>query len=539
MAGESEQRQRTWGRAIPEIAGIVLLFAASGAWPTPDVNEAVYVSMARHLADPAWGADEFFLDAPDAHGVFAILFGPLAAAVPLETAAWIGRVAGWLALAIGFRLAVAPVITGTLPRLVAAAIFALALRHTTAAGEWMIGGCEAKVFAWAFVLAAVGDVARGRWPRAWTFAGAATALHPIVGGWAMVAIVLARAFAARASDPVAVPRGALAWSALLAGAALAAWGIVPALGLNAGATAAERAQGSFIYVVERLPHHLLPRTFAGGMVARHLLAIVVWWLLERLTPATPERRRIAALAWAALAISAFGWCIAWTEPVARDVALGLLRFYWFRLADVVVPFALAVAATAVLADDAACAAVAAGRTGWLRAAVAVALVADVAAQSAHWPLPGRTGLQPRADSQVVAAEWRDVCEWVCDHVPAGSRFLTPRGAASFTWRTGLPEVVSWKNSPQDARSLIEWRRRFVDCFSRDGSLTMVERSPAAFGAERLRDVAARYAADHAIVPTDLPCAEPLPFERLYANAAYAVYRLPPADVTGARSASPP
>jgi hypothetical protein len=221
------------------------------------------------------------------------------------------------------------------------------------------------------------------------------------------------------------------------------------------------------------------------------------------------------------------------------VALGLLRFYWFRLADVVVPFALAVAATAVLADDAACAAVAAGRTGWLRAAVAVALVADVAAQSAHWPLPGRTGLQPRADSQVVAAEWRDVCEWVCDHVPAGSRFLTPRGAASFTWRTGLPEVVSWKNSPQDARSLIEWRRRFVDCFSRDGSLTMVERSPAAFGAERLRDVAARYAADHAIVPTDLPCAEPLPFERLYANAAYAVYRLPPADVTGARSASPP
>ena len=538
MADESD-RAAAWGSAILEFALIAVVFAASGAWPVPDVNEAVYVPKARHLADPTWAAGDFFLEAPDAHGVFALVFGPLAAAVPLETAAWIGRVAGWLALAAGFRHAVVPLVAGTLARLAAAAMFALALRQTMAAGEWVIGGCEAKVFAWALVLAAFGDVARAGWLRAWLGAGAATAIHPIVGGWAMIAIAATRGIAAWRGAELGPPRGPLAWLALAGGIAVAACGIVPALGLNAGATAAERVQGAFIYVVERLPHHLLPRTFAPGLVARHMLAIVVWWLLLRVVPATPERRRIALLTAVAVAISAAGWCVAWAEPLFPDVVPGLLRFYWFRLADVVVPFALAITAAAVLADEAACAAIAAGRPGWLRAAVAVALVADVAAQSSHWPLPGRTGLAPRADSHVVAAEWREACDWVRDHVPAGARFLTPRGAATFTWRTGRAEVVSWKNSPQDARSLIEWRRRFVDCFSRDGSLTLVERSTAAFGAERLVEVAARYGADHVIVPTGLVCAAPLPFERLFANAAYEVYRLPPADVTGPRSASPP
>jgi hypothetical protein len=40
-------------------------------------------------------------------------------------------------------------------------------------------------------------------------------------------------------------------------------------------------------------------------------------------------------------------------------------------------------------------------------------------------------------------------------------------------------------------------------------------------------VAEKYGADHAIIPTDLPGAADLPFERLHANGSYAVYRLAP------------
>jgi hypothetical protein len=43
----------------------------------------------------------------------------------------------------------------------------------------------------------------------------------------------------------------------------------------------------------------------------------------------------------------------------------------------------------------------------------------------------------------------------------------------------------------------------------------------------MRDVADRYGADHAIVPLDVAGLAALPFERLYANGRYAVYRLSP------------
>lgn len=90
----------------------------------PDVNEPVYLTKARHAVDPTWAAGDFFLETPDAHGVFYRVFGPLAATLPLDQAAWIGRIAGWLALAIGFRHVSGPLVATSLGRIAAAALFA-------------------------------------------------------------------------------------------------------------------------------------------------------------------------------------------------------------------------------------------------------------------------------------------------------------------------------------------------------------------------------------------------------------------------------
>lgn len=510
-----------WLRAAAEAALIATIFAAAGAWPVPDVNETVYLTKARHAADPAWLRGDFFLETPDAHGAFYLLMGPITAALPFEQAAWVGRVLGWLMLAVGCRHALVPLVVPGWPRLVAAAVFSLALRHTTAAGEWVIGGCEAKVFAWALVLGSLGELFRGRFPSASCLLGAATAVHPIVGGWSAVAALAAGLAVSRPRQPQA----RAVWAVLIALAlALAAAGIVPALGLSAGAVT-ERAEAARIYVLERLPHHLLVRAFAAGMVARHVLAILVWWLLWRSVPPSPARARLAAFTAAALGISLAGCAISLLEPWAPTAAYGLLRYYWFRLGDVAVPFALAVAVAAVLSDEVACRRLCGVRSASVRLAAIALLGLDLAVESGHWPLPGRSGPAPRSDAKVQAEAWADICGWVRDNAPADACFLTPRGAASFTWLTGRREVVSWKNSPQDAASLIAWRHRIVDCFSRDGGMADLERSTSALGAERIRLVAERYGADHAIVPRDAPGAADLPFPRLHANARYAVHAI--------------
>lgn len=521
-----------WGRAVVECLLVMAVFAAAGAWPVPDVNEAVYLTKARHAADPAWGRGDFFLETPDAHGIFYLVAGPLAAAVPLDEAAWIGRIAGWALLAIGFRQATLLLLPSARYRVVAALLFSFALRNTTAAGEWVIGGCEAKVIAWAAAFGGIGAVAAGRFPGAWFRCGIATAFHPIVGGWSLVATAATWVVEARRGDHAKEPlhrvRGATAWkdiALIVGGVAAAAAGIVPALGLAGGVDAATRAAATKIYVVDRLSHHLLARTFADGMIARHLLAVSVWWLLSLLVPATPARRRVAVFTWSALGISAAGVVVSLLEAWVPATAYSLLRYYWFRLADVAVPFALATTVAAALGDDRSSARLAAGRPAWLRAAVIGLLAIDLLVQSWHWPLPGRTTVAPRADSKLVAASWADICGWVRDHTPPDACFLTPRGSASFTWRTGRREVVSWKNSPQDAASLVAWRKRIVDCFSRSGSLVEMERSTVSLGPQRLREVAERYAADHVIVPLDAPLIETIPGEPLHANDVYAVYRL--------------
>jgi hypothetical protein len=530
------------GRVLGEVLAILLIFAAAGAWPAPDVNETAYLTKARHFADPSWGRGDFFLETPDAHGVFYLFMGPMAASLPLAQAAWIGRWLGWLALAVGFRHATMPLLTAAWPRILAAAVFSLALRNTTAAGEWVLGGCESKVFAWALVLAAIGELARGRFSSAWLTLGGATALHPIVGGWGLVALVASRCFpAARgasargstASAGSAPHRYPLLPAALLIGGVLlAAAGIVPALGLSAGADQAMKAAAAKIHVVERLSHHLLPRTFADGMVARHVLAILLWWILRRLSDgstATRERAarvRVDRFLLASLVISLSGIAVSLLEPFAANTTYSLLRFYWFRLADVLVPFGLATAAAAVLMNDSALGVLLPARPAVIRAIVGLLLCLDLAHESRHWPLPGRTGLLARSDAKVDAVAWQDCCHWIAANTPADACFLTPRGAASLTWWTGRREVVGWKNSPQDARSLVEWRRRIIDCFSREGSFVNLERSTAALGPERLRRVAEQYDATHAIIPLDVPGVDSLPFERLHANRGYAIYRLP-------------
>jgi hypothetical protein len=522
----------TRGMLLAEWLLIAVIFAAAGAWPVPDVNESHYLAKARHAVDPSWCAGDFFLESQEAHGLFFRLLGPLTTVVSLPLAAWIGRWLGWLALAIGFRHAVAGVLAGMGRRLLAAALFSLALRFTTMAGEWLIGGCEAKVFAWAAVLAAWGEIAAGRWRWAWILGGLATAWHPIVGGWMMLVtggcfLVDRRAFRGAAPCPAMGNCSIRSGLAVALGMGLAAVGLWPALQLAAGVPLAVQQEAARIYVVDRLPHHLLPRTFPEALVSRHLLAIAIWWVLAGLLPASASRQRMAWATLAALGLSLAGWIISLGEAFAPAATYGLLRYYWFRLADGLVPLALAVATTAVCWPDADTQKSFEKRP-WpaaLAVALLILLLVDLGKQTQHWPLPGRS-IAPRSDKRVAADAWQDACDWIRRETPTTAVFLTPRGSGSFHWWAERAEVVSWKNIPQDPAGIVAWRQRVLDCFSFDGTLTSMSRSTVAFGPQRLNQVANRYGVDFILAPQSSVAVLPKTPPVAYRNAGYVVLGLP-------------
>ncbi len=70
----------------------------------------------------------------------------------------------------------------------------------------------------------------------------------------------------------------------------------------------------------------------------------------------------------------------------------------------------------------------------------------------------------RENRKRVMSDWIAVCDWVNESLPPDELLLTPRNQQSFKWYAQRAEVVNWKDVPQDAESLIEWRRRFFEIF---------------------------------------------------------------------------
>ena len=222
---------------------VFVIFALFGAWPVPDVNEPHYLIKARHTWQPTFLAGDLFVDSPAAHHVFNLTFGWLTLAMSFDSAAWTGRIVVWLLQAWGWTLLNRALVRASWAPPVSAGLFVLFNESAHMAGEWVVGGLEAKGIAYALVFFALAAFVRRRWNRACMAIGAATAFHVLVGGWTAVATAAAW---------VAIDRRVgnfrrLVVSLLIA-ATFAACGVIPALLLNRDTAAHVVADAQVIYV---------------------------------------------------------------------------------------------------------------------------------------------------------------------------------------------------------------------------------------------------------------------------------------------------
>jgi hypothetical protein len=563
------------GLACFEVAWIFLIFFLVAGSPPPDVGESHYLVKAKHYWDSNWCPGDLFLDSRDAHQTFYWTFGWTTRLVSLESAAWLGRVTTWSLLAWSWRRLSWAVVPRPMAALLSAAWLLALMRHFHLAGEWVVGGVEAKGFAYVLVFLALEAVVRGRWPLALLLSGAAGAWHVLVGGWTAVALAIAWLLAGRQRPS--------AWKlapAALVGFALALPGLLPAMSLDRGGDPQTVREAARIYVFERLDHHLVYHRFPFWQIARWQLLIAAWlavWVWRRRDVPSNRVQQVVA---GAVMIAATGIVLdqglvllarwrEWSLVEYQEVAAPLLRYYWFRLADALVPAGLALGLVGgILELSQQRPRLAAGLTT-LAVLLAGLHLADVVYWRHRYRVPGaimqprptaeswpkswfdpRTWAEERRAAGFAAArraptedgvpaggpeaarqwydDWRLVCRWVAEHTPPDALFITPREQQTFKWYAGRAEVVNFKDVPQDAASLREWKRRLERLYPRDAAHRQFDLG--AFSDAELVELARQFQARYVIVDATR-CPRRIGLVRLYPavreqNRSFDVYRVP-------------
>ncbi|MCI0334477.1 MAG: hypothetical protein L0228_14765 [Planctomycetes bacterium] len=518
---------QSFGRRVVEILLIVLVFFSLTGDPPPNVNEAHYLCRLKHFWNPQWCAGDLFLESQDTQVVFIWMFGWVTRWLSLAATAWLGRFVVWTLLACAWQRLSWRLVPRPFAAVLSAALFATFNEYLHLAGEWVVGGVEAKCFAYVFVLLALCDIVDRRWNRAWLLLGVATAVHPIVGGWSGV-----------------VCGGIWFWNdrrdvklrtmlpGLIGGGLLSLPGVLPALMLTWNEPPELVAEANRIYVFDRLPHHLAPLTLPAAEVARRigghaaLLILVVGLVVAlRANDKSNSMKRIAQFALGAVLIAAIGFAIElalWNQPL---VAARLLRYYWFRLTDLAVPMAAAICVTAFIAIGLQ------RRRAWAPWALAAALLAT------GWNIANSTRQRvlspvPPADQKLRDFNaWVEACQWAAENTPQGARFLTPRLNVTFKWRAGRPEVANRKDLPQDARSIVEWHRRIKNIYY--AVIEGVEEpldSLGILGTERVRELAIEHGADYVLMDRGQLLSLPI----VYRNEEYIVYHIDDGNTTNGR-----
>ena len=159
-AYELDSHRSAARQALAEVVLIFAIFFLHGAYPVPDSNEAHYLAKAKHYWNPDWAAGDFFLETANAHLVFYWTFGWLTRWLSLEQVAWMGRLLTWALLAVSWRRLSFAVVPRAWMSVLSATVFVGLNENAHMAGEWVVGGIEAKGFAYALVFFALERLAR-------------------------------------------------------------------------------------------------------------------------------------------------------------------------------------------------------------------------------------------------------------------------------------------------------------------------------------------------------------------------------------------
>ena len=530
-------RTPAWDWPLIVAVWLSLLVYGAIAAPIPAVNEPHYLTKARHFWQPEWCANDFFLASPNAHTVFFATTGWLTQWLSFEQTACVTRAVAMLILAVGWISLISKLLPRREAPLLACWVFLAFQSCGNLSGEWLVGGIEGKVVTYGLLFASLGQLLRDRIVPAGALAGLAIAFHPVVSAWGVLAFAGAtwvtctfgdppkNTDSSKPDSPAKVRKSSiLRWHARLSWATRQCWplallllallalpGLIPVvqLLLEPAPDATKRA-ATYIQVYYRLAHHLDPMLFPLRAYVSYA-ALLLLWLIGLRRESRSEARRLfdRVVAWSVVFALAGLLVGAGTRPAATMPwfmeRAALLKFYPFRLADVLVPLAVSVVLVGALERRSR-----PTMKWWLGAVLFVLALAR-----AH------SVVETNRYSRELRADWIAACQWIDGQLPREAVVQAPHNGWAFKWFARRAEFVAFKDCPQDAAGIVEWNRRliFLKKWYEDQYVDQF------YSAEELRSLRRATGITHLL--TDR--LGPLELEPVYRNETFQVYDLSSLD----------
>lgn len=431
-----------WMIAAARVGGLwLLILTLNDTFTGFGQNELVVLPFARQAVQPDWLASDWWLNHNKTYcWLFNQIFGRMTLEVGFEWTAILGRLLANLLFAFAleriFHAFDLPYVLGFL----GAALFLE--NQSLVAYEWIVSGLEAKAFAYPLALLAAAFHIRDRHSMGFFLLGLAMSFHSLVGFYAVFCTVVTLALTAH-GETVRQRLSYLtsAWTFAISGGI----GLLELLRGALPRTGVDTTGIWEIYVLDRAPHHLYPGTWKDTPWVTEITLVTFFLILTRYLVVSRPVRFVTTYALVTLALFFVG-VVVW---IAGEIPL--LRAYWFRFPDTMVPL-IAFLLAGCWIDRLS------SRPASLHALLSRSL--QIAA------LALTVALVPRAVTQITRLldhrSWTNPAtasmdHWIREHTPRDAVFLISPARDDFYVQAQRPIVVNFKACPQqDAASMVEW-----------------------------------------------------------------------------------
>ena len=456
---------RLQDRLIVRILEIFLIFlvtvATNFSFSGYMINEVDVLPDARQFFEHNWLPNDWYLNLDiEYRYLFNSIFGPIISWLGFKYGALFTRSLIYFFLAFALHCFFRTIHLRFSLMLLVVYFF---LKHQSlVADEWIIGGAETKSIAYAFVLLSFSAFFLKHYGYGFALAGMAMSFHVLIGLYPIfcTAGALLANWKTYSSEWQTI--ASRSWVFFVTGI----FGLRTIIAHLMPHVSIDVIRASDIYVNYRLPHHLLPAAWGQDLWVLVLALATCFFLTIYFIGRSRIYKFIAAYALGSVLLFVLGISI---------YKLGhthLLKYYWFRFPDVMVPFMSCVLTGLILN------AFANGylplrylpHIPWHRmlpvlsrglSVVLIIFAAGVIFRST-WQLQEKLLNSIRAGER-DSGENAPMLEWIKENTPKDAVFLIDPTMSDFYIYPQRAVFVTFKHLPQSEADILEWYERIKLC----------------------------------------------------------------------------